>query len=711
MALTVTTSPFTYTNVKYFPIGFVWERNIIVTSTTALAGRDILYEPQQFLPDPLLPDPSTAGCPTCCRWVFPSYATTGGVYVPMTLIPDTFAEKWKNVKVWIHGVSGSEFRLRIETVQTMDMGGVFKPNSINLSSYDRFMKNHRLNPLIFDNGYPAIYNEDFRYWRHKIQTTADCEDTPSVETVFMSDELGGHWWNFDTLFYDYALQLKVGGVPVTKFSNTADTTVEIYFKLLAPLAGIWYTGVGIFRLDSIDNVSPFYTDIDLNYGEFNPPNFDNATVQATIPTTAFKNSVAPVNVSGNLWKIEFDVDKDHIQPGAEYRLYTVLGPASETDGSESHLFRPIYGGDEPPPVTGDVDWLVKTYHPGDPVGTTNCVVGVAPGERIYIRNRMNKASWEAASGLAFDPNFYGVIVHKAASAPISGYPVVSLEIIPDTETDDPDYTVEVEFRIPPSWRGNIRYVIFEWIFSTGTVYAPVQIAVNDYDPVNILAEWFDAETDLPIGEICEGSDKVIYALVDHSYPGIDQYYPLGVLKLNGLDDVVAEYEGFASTNLTTLEEAPFTDVYREIIDITKSRFYIDTKDLDTGKYCLLAILKLAGVGGGDPCASYDVDLVVTNMGSSGGGSDVIRIDWNLPIVPPNFNGLYLVVGAGSGSQNFGPLAATGTMDILVNPLFGPCHFLTIHAATWYNECVIYDTQGIGPLCYGETGNLTITMAP
>lgn len=708
MALSIPTFPYTVWSAKYFPIGQVWERTIQVQSTTSLAGKTVFYTPFQFFKT-LPPAVAASSCPTCCRWVHYDY-TAGAGWVEMQMLGDPHDDRWQNVKVFIYQNTTSQMGIRIETVQTMDLSGIFQPDVTNLANYDRLLKNHRSNPVLLDNAYPSIYNEAKRYFRHRIEVGTNCgeEGSESLETVYLDDEIAGTFWNNDIFFFDYSLQLSVGGVPVSKLSTLSDTHVEIYFHLNALFAGIWYSGVGIFRTDDVDNVLPFVDDLELNFGKFNAPNFDSTHTSLSVPKAALKNAVNPVNVSGDLWKVEFDVAKEYVASGGEYRLYTVLGPASEVDGYESHLLEPVYGGDDPPPVSGDVDWLVKTYHPGDPTGTTNCVEWVAPGERLYIRSRMTKATYEAAAGMgSFDINLVGVTVHKAAILPPDGFPVQSLGVIPDTETDlGAAYSSEVEFHIPPSWAGLVRYVVFAWEFTTGTVYAPVQVAVQAYDTANISVEWFDAD-DNPISEVCAGSDIVLKAVVTADYSP-DQYYPIGILKKIGSDEIVAEYDGFASTNLTTDTEAPFTNVERNDPTLTEFLFFIDTTDLDTGEYCLVAALKKIGVGTPGSCTDYDIDIDAENLGSNGAGSDIIRITWDLPVVPANFNYIMLAISTGYGSQYLGPLlTSSGSADVLVNQLGGPCQVIGVNAFIFYLGCVVSGVDTVGPICYGETASVTI----
>jgi hypothetical protein len=559
MALTISTTPIALT-YKYFPIGMVWERDIQVASTVSLVGKTIFYTPGQFLSG-AGPEIGGTTCHECCRWIKTGYVGGSAVFVPMQLMGDDYDLKWMNVLVMIREVSTTQFRIRIEVVQTMDVGGVFRPNSINLSNSDRMLKNHRLNPAILDNTYPSFYNGAASIFRHRIDAGEDCAPGGgTMETVYLYDEMGGLFWNEGVNFYDYSITMEANSVPVSKISAIYPTTVTMWFKLDGAFAGIWTYFVGMFKTHNLNNGAPFFSDIVLHFGTPNTPLFNPATTWGDIPAGVFANGGAPVNVVGNLWKMTFEVLPDIIEEGGEYRLYSILGPDSETDDHEPWLYDTIIGGDDPEPPYGDVEWLIKTYHPDNTSGTTDCVTEVAAGERLYIRHRMDKASYELASGGTW-ANFIKVTVHFASFMPLDGFPLTSLGTITHIESDGAGYyQVEVEFYIPPSWRGTTKYVVFEWEFTTGIVYAGVYVSAPAYDPA-ITVQWYLNDLDNPISELCEGDEGGLIGMVTGDYLP-DLYSPIGVIKYASSDDIISEFDGFNSTNLSKLTQGPITGAVR-----------------------------------------------------------------------------------------------------------------------------------------------------
>lgn len=220
-------------------------------------------------------------------------------------------------------------------------------------------------------------------------------------------------------------------------------------------------------------------------------------VNSRIPFSDIINMGAITSIGTNLYEVSFELLPTAPVDGVNYYAFLLF----KVSGEEN--YHAILSYDQEldttyPASSGDVEIRFAQYDKAGTIFGSDCVVGVAPRERLNFSVTMDKTSYNQdiidnnVSG-TFDSNFRSALVGFSTDLPgtINDLLAISRALSPQEITDGTaNMTLSAWTRIPSEWANQTGFLFFTYVFEVflvGTtsyfdyIVVPIRLIVEEYD--------------------------------------------------------------------------------------------------------------------------------------------------------------------------------------------------------------------------------------
>lgn len=298
---------------------------------------------------------------------------------------------------------------------------------------------------------------------------------------------------------------------------------------------------------------------------------------------------------------------------------------------------------ELPPFEFCPDVTSSWYHYANTIHASNVVWLSAVAERLKLTVTINFADYLVAAIAAgysgtFDTNFNGITICVTDTVP-TGLPNCSETIGELTHTSNTtDWISTLVLRSPEDWAGKNRYVNFvihfihdgqdDYVVVPFKIYTSAQnyLLFTDEAPFTQIQLVKDGQV---IDTLCsDGTKDVIEIWADHNQVGA---VPLVVMQREGIFG--EEYDGFDSTNLPKLVEAPFLSIDSEIITGGQREVIRINESELIGGECIFVVIKPEPIISGPfppTCeAAFDIEAEIAVFKTGSPSKYTVQVDYSI----------------------------------------------------------------------------------